>query len=189
MRSCRDEAGFSLTELLVVLAIMGLVLGGAWALLRVVTLSTNQNNEMAWQAQEIGQPLENAERMFSQQAPPMQQAGPYVCQFRTDQDSDNLYEMHTFTATTDGRITEVFYEQLPSATAIPTSVTRVWSTNNANRAAGVPMFRYYDADGIDISGQAAPQIMQYAASVKVTIVADLDGRRYASSREVFFRNR
>lgn len=188
MRRCTSDAGFSLTELLVVLALMGLVLAGGWSVLHVVQVSVEQNNEQSWLAQEIGIPLDHAERMFSQQAPPLQQVGPYMCQFRTDQDRDNLYEMHTFQVTSAGRLEEVFYEELPMA-GTPTPVTRVWSDDNRNLTSHVPVFTYYDSDDVDISSESAVHIAQEAASVEVTLVAVQDGRRYTDSRRIFFRNR
>lgn len=174
---------------MVVMALMALVLAGAWSLLRVVTLGSEQTNEQSWMSREIGQPLENAERMFSQQAPPIRQAGPYLCQIRTDMDRDNKYEYRTFEATTDGRLTEAFYEELGAAIPAPTPSVRVWSRANKNKSASIPLFRYFDDAGTDISALSPTLIVQIAASVEVTIVADQDGRRYVSSRRIFFRNR
>lgn len=184
----RDE-GFSLAELLVFMAIMALVVAGSWSLLHVVTVSSEQSNEASWISREVGQPLENAERMFSQLAPPIRQAGPYLCEIRTDQDRDNRYEYHTFQATSDGRFIEVFYEETGNPAILPVPSTRVWSTNNRNVATSTPLFRYFDDNGTDISNKTGTQIVQIAASVKVTVVAEQDSRRHTDSRQVFFRNR
>lgn len=188
-RHLTGDEGFSLSEMLVVLALMGLVLAGAWALFHLASMGASQSTQQAWISREIGQPLTNAERAFSQQAPPLLDVGPYTCTFRTDQDRDNLYEVHRFEATTDGKLLEVYYEETGSLTATPTIDTRHWSDHNSNRAAGVPLIRYLDRDGNEISSASVSIIKQYTASVIVTIVTNWEGKQYSDSRQIYFRNR
>lgn len=181
----RDDSGFTLSELLVVIGLLGIVVGGAYALFYLARVSTDDSSAQAWSAREIGQPLENMERMFSQQAPPLVTAETYRCKFQTDQDRDDHYEYHQFEATTDGRLIETVYELVDR----PTPRVAVWSTSNANRASSTPLFTYYDIEGTDITTRSAVYIQQYAASVDVTIVGDHNGREYSDSRRIFFRNR
>ncbi|MDZ4655512.1 MAG: prepilin-type N-terminal cleavage/methylation domain-containing protein [Coriobacteriia bacterium] len=188
----RTDDGFTLAELLVVVALLGFVLGGAYALLTLIQKGSVQSDQQAWISREIGQPLEHLERLFSQRVP-WATSDPdvpivgdaYVCWVKTDQDRDDHYEIHGFEVTSDGRLTEVYSEQIDN----PTARTRVWSGHNANRAAAVPLFRYLDIDGTDISGEDSTYIKQYAASVIITVVTEYDEKQFSDSRQVFFRNR
>lgn len=181
----RDDSGFSLSELIVVIGLLGLVLSGAYALFYLARVSTNESSAQSWAAREIGQPLENMERMFSQQAPPLVVAESYICEIQTDQDRDDRYEFRRFEATANGRLIETVYELVDQ----PTPRVAVWSTSNANRATSTPLFTYYNIDGEDITTRGSVHIKQYAASVEVTIVGNHNGREYSDSRRVFFRNR
>lgn len=182
----RDE-GVSLAELLAVMALMGLVLAGAWALVRLVNIGSTQTSQEAWNSREIGQPLEHAERAMSQLVPPIIEVGEYSCKIRTDVDHDNKVEFRTFRATADGHFTEEFYEE--GSAAIVTPDIRTWSHNNANVSSSTPLFRFLDIDGKDISDLSAVEITQSAASVVVTVVTVHDGKQYQGSRQVYFRNR
>ncbi len=186
-RRLHEEGGYTLSELLVVLALLGLIVSAAFTLLGLVNRGTAQSSREAWLSREIGFPLEHMERLLTQQAPPMTAVGPYVCEIRTDQDRDNHYEIYRFEATTDGRLIQTFTEQVDS----PTPRETVWSTSNMNRDAGVsqPLFVYYDADGKDMTGETEIRIKQYAMSVKVTVAAEHDGEVVTDSRHVYFRNR
>lgn len=185
-RTLRDD-GYTLTELLVVMALLGLIVSAAFALLGLVNKGTAQSSREAWMSREIGFPLEHLERLLTQQAPPMITVGPYVCELRTDQDRDNHYEVHRFEATTDGRLVQTTTEQVDS----PTPRVTVWSTSNVNRDPdfGQPLFVYYDADGKDMTGETDIRIKQYEMSVRITVAAEHDGKVVTDSRHVYFRNR
>ena len=180
----RSDDGFTLTELVVVVALLGIVLGGAYAMFTVAARASADSNREAWMSREIGQPLEYAERVFSQQTA-FTVVDPYRLQGTTDRDNDNCYETYLFEVTTDGRLLITSSEESDS----PTPTTATWSTNNRNRAEGVPLFRFYDVAGTDISGEASSYIAQYATSVVVTIVAEHEDALVESSRRVYFRNR
>lgn len=181
----RRDAGFTLTELLVVIGLLGFVVGGAYSLFHLARVGTDESNEQAWSSREIGQPLENMERMFTQQAPPLVSSGTYSCEIKTDQDRDNHYEFHRFEATADGRLIETVYEQVDN----PNPRVATWSEYNANVDSATPLFTYYDIEGTDITAMSAVHVQQYAASVKVEIVTDHDGTVYGDTRRIFFRNR
>ena len=183
-RRMNSDEGFTLTELIVVVVLLGIVLAGAWALFNLGQRGSAQSNREAWLGREVGVPLLEMERVLSQQAPGWESSvfSPYVIAVRTDRNRDDVYEYYRFEATTDGRIVQTL-------TGGTSSGTTAWSTVNRNRAASVPMFTYYDIDGTDISGAALTHIRQYAASVKVTIVTEYDGKQVSDSRQVFFRNR
>jgi len=180
----RSDDGFTLTELVVVLALLGIVLGGAYAMFSVAARASAESNREAWMSREIGQPLEYAERVFSQQTA-FTIVDPYRLQGTTDRDNDNCYETYLFEVTTDGRLLITSSEASDS----PTPMVATWSTDNRNHAESVPLFTYYDVAGNDIGAEAGSYIAQYATSVVVTIVAEHEGQLVESSRRVYFRNR
>ncbi|MHB1452128.1 MAG: hypothetical protein ACYCXR_09940 [Coriobacteriia bacterium] len=180
-----NDDGYSLSELLVVLGLIGLVLSGAFALFRLTSMGAAQSSREAMISREIGQPLENIERFMLQQAPPMITVDRYVCEIKTDQDRDNHYEYHRFEATADGFLRETYHEDIDR----PALEIRTWSRTNANVVQGVPLFTYFDIDGTDISAEEIQYIKTYAASAVITIVTDQNGETYQDSRRVFFRNR
>lgn len=182
----KEDAGFTLTELIVVIGLLGIVVGGAYALFYLARSGTEMSDRQAWTSREIGKPLEHMERMFSQRVSSLVSSDRYICEFRTDQDRDNLHEFHRFEATTDGRLVERVYEQPNTVT---TARTAVWSSHNVNRASGTRLFTYYNIDNVDISAEPPLYIQQYAASVEIEIVTEYDGKRYSDSRRVYFRNR
>lgn len=177
--------GYTLTEMLVVIGLLGFVVGGAYALFHLARTGTDMSDKQAWTSREIGQPLEHMERLLSQQVPPLITGDAYVCEIKTDQDRDNHYEYHRFEATADGRLVERVYELVDN----PTPRTVVWSQNNTNRATGRRIFTYYDIAGNNLQGQQPLYVQQYAASVVIEVVTDRDGDVYSDSRQVFFRNR
>jgi prepilin-type N-terminal cleavage/methylation domain-containing protein len=185
----RNDEGFSLSELLVVLALMGLVLAGSWALFRLTSIGVTQSNQQAWISREIGQPLERLERSFSQQSPPILEIGPYVCKIRTDSDRDNFFEVHRYEATTDGKLVEAYYEENGIPSYVYTAQMRKLSDFNSNRATNTPLFTYLDSAGKDISGTGAVNIQQTASSIVVTVVTVHEGKQYSDSRQIYFRNK
>lgn len=189
----RNEDGFTLTELIVVILLMGFVLAAGWAMYNLAVKGTDQAAEDAWLSREIGAPLEYAERVYMQQLDIRFKDSANVahdprwwCKATTDRDHDDSIETYIFEVTSDGRLLVTSSEASDS----PTPRTVAWSTNNRNRATGslMPLFKYYDADGVNISDQPADQIEQYAASMLITIVADYRGERVMDSRRVYFRN-
>lgn len=189
----KSDEGFTLTELIVVVLLMGFVLAAGWAMFNLAVKGSDQASEDAWLSREIGAPLEYAERIYMQQldirfkdAANIPQDPRWWCRTTTDRDHDDLLETYIFQVTTDGRLLVTSSEASDS----PTPRTSTWSSKNMNRSASspTPFFRYFNAEGQDISGQSADQIEQYAASMLITIVADYEGQRVVDSRRVYFRN-
>lgn len=190
-RLFRHDDGYSIAELLVTMAIMGVVVSAAYALLHLAGVSATQSDRQAWIASEIGKPLEGFERSFMQQAPPVESPEAFTCTIRTDQDRDNHPEIHVYTATADGLLTEAFSETVDS----PVPHVRTWSHANANVVAGVPLFRYFDSDRQEILQDPLEDLLQYqsrvehdARSIEITIVTEHDDQQFSDSRRVYFRN-
>jgi len=187
-----DDRGYSLTELLVVIGLMGVVLSAAYAIFQVTSNGSKQSDREAYIASEIGAPLGIAERVL------MQNAGlyngyvsafnrsvtptSYLVAFRTDQDSDSHWEMHLIEATADGRLVMMRREDVDA----PQMRTFAWSDHNHNQAAGVPLLTYFDSydDTITVSSDYAS-----ARRIRVTIVTEYDGVQFSDSRDILFRNR
>jgi len=192
MRILRDDRGYSLTELLVVLVLMGMVLSTAYAMFQVTSNGSRQSDREAYLAQEIGAPLGIAERVLMQNSSLYNgyvstlgrtvTPGDYLVAFRTDQDSDGHWEMHIIEATSDGRLVMTRREDVDS----PTPSVYQWTDHNSNQTAGVPLFTYYDSYDATITSAAD---YSSARRIKVTVVAEYDGSQFSDSRDILFRNR
>lgn len=181
----RDD-GFTLTELIVVITLITFVLAAAWATYSLVVRGRDTVDRQVWISREVGAPLEAAERVFIQQHlidKTYAQLGPYSCACYTDQDDDGKTEYWVFAVTTDGRLIMTNSEQVDQ----PTPRTTVWSTHNANRAKGVPLFQYIDGFGNPITDTT--RIASDARSMRITVVAVREGETLQDSRYVLFRNR
>lgn len=198
MRWLRDDRGYTLAELLVVMALMVIVLTVAYAVFDVTSTGTKASDRESFIAHEIGAPLGSAERLLMQNsrlyngwvAELNRTVTPtdYLISFTTDQDSDNSWEMHIIEVTADGRLVMTSREESDS----PTPRVSVWSDHNFNQPrpsivqTGTPLFTYYDANDIKIT----EEINYFTARrVTVTIVTEYDGKRFSDSRDVLFRNR
>jgi prepilin-type N-terminal cleavage/methylation domain-containing protein len=184
--SIRADEGFTLTELVVVLMLMGFVLSVAWATFNVVNNGSAQSNREAVFSDEVGAPLDFAERLLSQQFDldaTTPGCGPYRCAFYTDRDNDGNRERYVVTANASGEFVVSFSEEVDS----PTVYTGVWSDRNANVNAATPLFVYRDYNETTIT--AAADVYANARSVDVTIVAEFGDRQIQDTRRVYFRNR
>ena len=184
MRHATRDDGISLVELTIVLALTGVILASAWLAFSTTARGSALSNREAWTSREIGQPLEHAERIFTQQFS-LLTVERYVCECYTDRDSDGRRERYRFEATTDGRLVVTSTEEFESTTPL----VQVWSYNNRNRATATPLFRYLDENGVDISSEPSDYIKQYARSLVVTVASEFEGGRVTDSRQMLFRNR
>ncbi len=183
MSAWRKSEGFTLTELLVVIVLMGFVLSVAYGLLRITNVGTDQASSEAWIAREVGAPLEFAERVLSQQYQILtgsSEATHYRLAFLTNQ-AGGAGERYMIEAT-DANTLEVTF----SDSAGVSSRTDVWSEANFNRSRGVPLFRFFDADGDEILEMS--RVDGDAKYVIVTIVTVHEGREFEDQRTIFFRN-
>ena len=186
VRRAHSDSGFTLTELVVVLTLLGFVLSVAWATFSLVRNGSDQSDRESVYAHEVGAPLDFAERLLTQQfafdsASPG--AGPYRCAFYTDRDNDGHRERYVIEATTDGRLVISSSEEIDS----PSTYTGVWSDRNFNVSESTPLFRYLDQEGTEITDMS--EVYAYATSVDMTIVTQQGGRTLADTRRAFFRNR
>lgn len=187
-----NDRGYSLTELLVVMGLMGIVLAAAYAIFQVTSNGSKQSDREAYIATEIGAPLGIAERVLQQNArlnngfvsELSRSVTPtdYLVSFQTDQDSDSHWEMHIIEATADGRLVMTRLEQVD----LPTPQVFAWSDHNYNQAAGIPLLTYFDSYDATITSAAD---YPTARRIRVTIVTEYDGVQFSDFRDILFRNR
>lgn len=184
-RHTRDE-GFSLTELIVVVALMGLLITVTYAALRAIQASTEVSDRQATFALEVGSPLLGIEEVI-QQAFAIESASAYSVTLLTDQDNNNLVERHVISANTDGTLTHRswYTNSAMQNTTVKMDVT--WSQNNVNRSQAEPLFYFYDEDDARINDMA--QVSANLRTCDIVIVAEVDGRRIRGTRTAVLRNR
>lgn len=190
MRTLTRDDGFSLSELIVVVGLLGMILAAAWLSYAVASNGAQAADRESMTAREIAVPLLECERLLIQQhniltgslESRVVNPGPYLIAFNTDRDHDSHIESHIMEATADGRLVV-----WTSETAEHGLEAVVWSTENHNVEADIPLLTYYDATGAKITDNNA--IASDARSVTITIVTEYQDQQYSDSRAVTFRNR
>jgi prepilin-type N-terminal cleavage/methylation domain-containing protein len=189
-RRLTDDRGFSLTELIVVLLLLGVVLGISYGGLIAVYRARDVSERRAFIATEVGNPLATFEKMLTQ-ATYVDAAGPYSVTFRTDRDNNDVQERNLIEATAGGALRHRIWllDQYGNNTSLEYDAT--WSEHNVNVARSQPLFQYSgdtNGDGTmePLSGVINPQQVQY---VDVTIVVEYDEHDYSDGRSAFMRNR
>lgn len=185
-----DDDGFSLSELIVVLGLLVIIMGAAYLSYSVAANGSRTADRESMTAREIGVPLLECERLLIQQhniltgslESRIVNPGPYLVAFNTDRDHDSHIESNIIEATADGRLV-ISRSETSEHGLEPT----VWSTENHNHEAGIPLFTFYDGTGAVITSNNA--IASDARSVKITIVTEYEDRQYSDSRTISFRNR
>ena len=185
-RGLRADAGFTLTELVVVISLIGFVLAAAYGAQTVIARGVETSERQAFMSREVGAPLEYAERVLIQQwnidkaAPGVT---PYRIKVQADMDNDDVTEEYVFEAKPDGTLV------IESREGTAPFRSAVWSTNNRNVATGTPFLRFLRSDGSEIPIADFAQVYSDAYGVEVTIVTEHDGRELSSTRRITFRNR
>ncbi len=185
MAHAREDAGFTLSELIVVVGLLGMVLGIAYAGFSVAASGSRMSDRQAYLSREVGAPLEFADRVLTQafdfdtSYPGL---NPNRFAFYTDQDSDGNRERYVIEVVG----TRLLVTSEEEGGGRPRRQV-VWSEHNANLAAGEPLFRYYDMHGTQITSMG--DLPGNAKRIVMTIVTEHDGTRLKDGREMFLRNR
>jgi prepilin-type N-terminal cleavage/methylation domain-containing protein len=202
----RDE-GFTLSELLVVMGLLGIVLSAAYMFIYTVRVSADQSNREAALSRSVTLPMQAMERLLMQnsgiepspvtgagQSPAPEPPGDYTVTFTTDQNADDHLERHTITAVRDdttgvGYVVKSTYAVTAAGATIgaPVQQARI-ADNNANIRDSVPLFRFYTKDGV-LLDPLAGGISTQAAYIVIQMRITLDGKSETHTDTVVFRNR
>lgn len=185
----RDDSGFSLSELLVVLGLMGAVLAVAWAGLFGIRASDEIASQEGQAATAFADPLEQMSRILMQNTSVRSTDNNRV-EVWTDRDLDGLPELNAFYANADGQVVHEWWLYNTARTAVTQHRTWVMAENNANVSSGTPLFTYVDADGVELSGtDIAQKGPSDTVFVRVRMTVDINGRTETDVREILFRTR
>jgi len=186
------EDGFTLSELIVVSALMGVILAAAWAAMSVASGSAGLADREGTISREIAAPLLESERLLIQQVA-IQNAtlgtrivkpAPNEIAIDTDRDRDGNAETTVIEVTPEGEFVMTTRE-----TNEHDWERVVWSTFNANHKTGTPLFTYFDGFGDEIDPtDVNVDVYKDAKSIKIELVIEYDDHQYTGSRLVTFRN-
>lgn len=191
MGACRfsEDDGFTLSELVAALGLLGIILAAAWAGFQASHSYSRLSDRQGWFAREVSSPLLQIERVLQQQYK-IDPAYPGVTAYRikceTDADSDGNREVWEIQATSDCRLVISNSEIRQDGTYQRPPTTYAWSTHNYNVQTGTPLFRFYDKAGNQITNMG--DVPSKAIRAVVTIVTVYDGKQFSDSRTVLFRN-
>lgn len=181
MRRYSEETGFTLAELMVVLAVLGVIIAATYAGLLVAQGGTNIATREAQLEQEIGSPLHTMDKWLSQNTT-IEAGDAYSLRFRMPLDPVTYtYRRYVVSADTTGRLGYVAYSVDMNGVATQVG-SGAWSTANANRTTSTPLFSFVNADG-------SASTPSSATAVIIEVRAEHDGRTLYGKRQVYFRNR
>lgn len=171
MRHLRDGRGFSASELIVVMGLLGAVLSITFTGMFAVYRSNQVNDAQSSAARDFSDPLEKIS-MIVMQATEIGVAEPYRLVVWTDRDLDGNPERNEFVAGTDSSLTWYYGEYQPDRVGVLEQSTWVMSDNNANRARNTALFRYYRSTGAEIlvMGDVPSQAFTVKANMAVEAV-------------------
>ena len=189
-RAFGADAGFSLTELIIVVGLLPLVLAGAWGALQYTTASNAVATTQGNAARDFSDPMEQMSSILMQNTT-IHSATPNRLEVWTDRHMDGSPELQAFYVTADNRLVYETWNYNSSRTTILAHRSWDLSTTNYNIAAGTPLFSYSDKDNVVIQAANVPATAPSdATSVRVTLILDMGRGRTASDvREILFRNR
>lgn len=189
MSQLRKDDGFTLSELVASLGLLGIILAATWAGFQASHNYSRLSDRQGWFAREVSSPLLQIERVVQQQYridSTYPGVTPYRIKCETDADNDGNREVWEIQATADHRLIisnaeirqDGSYERAPS--------TYAWSTHNHNVETNTPLFRFYDKAGNFITNMG--DVPSKAIKAVVTVVTIYDGKQFSDSRTVLFRN-
>jgi len=189
----RRDAGFSLAELLVFMALLGVVLTLAYSISQAISAGQRNADMQTGLARSITYPMTRMSEILVQNAriESVPAASAQTLSVRTDQDLNDLQEQHNFSiVTADG---DTFIEHssfrltAAGARVLPARFVNRYGPGITNVSGGVPLFRYFNAAGVEITDMT--KVIAEARSVQITIRAQVNGRPIQDSVRVTFRNR
>lgn len=185
-----DDRGFSLTELVVVLVLLGIVLSISYGAMLAVFRANDVAMKQAVFASEVGSPLHVIEKMITQ-ATVVEEAEQYHMTFLTDRDRDNFVERHMIEALADGTLRHRTWLTDSSRTNTSLAFDATWSENNVNQQEALPLAYYYgdlDDDGVveRLTGAFDVDDVKY---VDINVIVEWNEELFNDTRSAWMRNR
>ena len=186
----RDDSGFSLSELIIVLGLLSMVLMGAWGGMFYVTKSNSVSTFQGNAAHDFADPMEEMSRMIMQNLT-INAADPYRIEVWTDRGMTGKPELDAFYATVDNKLVYESWGYTSDRLTITRHRLWVMSPSNYNRTTSTPLFTYYDKTGAVIATSLVPsKAPSDAVRVRVRLRVDMGSGVTASDvRDIVFRNR
>lgn len=181
------ESGFTIAELLVVMALLGVVITLAYSILQVAGKSADTQEREAFFAINVSSPLQQLDKIISQNTT-LVASGGSVCNtstitFFTDQDLNGVYEKHVIQATSGGQLVEQVY--IPQTSGTPAR-TVTHSKLNSNVKTGIPLFSYRARTA---TGAPFASAVASATEIQLQVSTEWENQQYSDTRLVMFRNR
>lgn len=189
MRRLRSDDGFTLSELVAALGLLGIILAATWAGFQASHNYSRLSDRQGWFAREVSAPLLQIERVLQQQYR-IDSTYPGVTAYRikceTDADNDGNREVWEITATADHRLVLSNAEIRQDGSYERAQISYAWSTHNYNVQTSTPLFRFYDKAGNLITNMG--DVPSKAIRAVVTVVTVYDGKQFSDSKTILFRN-
>lgn len=187
MRRLRDDSGFTLTELIIVMVLLLVVLGVVYLASYAMVQASRASDRQARFTNEVASPLLAIDEVLVQNAS-IEFASPYRIVVLTDRNLNNKMERTTIEARADG-VLHLRSEELNSQRTAVERVLQDWTItrHNVNVAQNAPLFRYFDASRGEVTAMGA--VASDARSVLVTLATAHEGRTLTDSRSIQFRLR
>lgn len=188
-----DDEGFTLAELMVSLVLLVVVLAVAFQVSSVVRAGQRLSDREAQIATAITYPMSRMSEILMQNTRLDVMPAPtgYVLSVRTDQDVNDVQEQHNFRLVTAGGDTYIEHSSYlldaSGVRVLPARFVYRLGTGITNATAAVPLFKYYNAAGVELTDMST--VPGSARKALVTIRATVDGRSVTESVMVSFRNR
>ena len=187
-----NDAGFSLTELVVVVGLLPIVLAAAWGALSFVTKTNQVASIQGNAAHDFADPMEQMSSIIMQNNA-IKSADPNRIEVWTDRNMDGAPELDAFYVTADKKLIFERWAYNSSRTTVLSHHLWEMSVTNFNVDSATPLFTYYDASGAPIpTSDIAAHAASDARRVRVRLMIDTGNgatKAYGDVRDILFRNR
>ena len=184
-----DDRGYTLLELMLVVAILGGVLAATWNVFNGITAGTSSDNSISTSAADTALGLERMSNVLMQSIG-IQSAGPYALTVWTQPTPTGNPVLHSFYLdASQKRLLDDYQTWNTDRTQQLTDAVLVlsyYSANVSTGTAGVPLFQYFDASNRSISNMAL--VPDNARLIRATIVTDTGAGSVQDSRDILLRN-
>jgi hypothetical protein len=186
----RDDEGFSLSELIIVVGLIGFVLGAIYAANQALVRGGQVSETQARFSRDAGEPVRISEKSIMQMIK-LESASPSSITFLTDRNLDEAPERVTISATpaTGTKAHSFRYEiwQLNAARTSAVKKTDVyWTDICYNIPAGVPLFRFYDSEGLEITNMTLA--LSETRSIRMQLFLQYQGSEFRGDKIIYLRN-